>query len=415
MASRSLDLQDIYKETVIFFLSQLDRVPPVASVQDVRDTRSICFQYIHKLLQVYKDKRKMIPIFFDSKSNSIVPANSTEPIYCPCPRAKGKYSKAPFHEYHCVFNQDRIPIAVPAILPPNKNRFSRSMDAFHTSYSEPHRTWHNPLKKTLTLFRSASKPPRNKTKITSSMVSKPMAPTTIYQTVNIGSDLLSYLPTLRLFLASANRRYFPDFYTALERQPPVRYSNENYELDKIEETLKLLTCLYAKLSCLTDIQSFDSLKSLVNNSRIYAEEQRLLTYNATPTTVESVPSHSPTIIEPPRIPLTSSGGQHNRSNSIDNISFVSGESWFDSDFENDTTSIPITDNVRVKLVSVNSTAVSSFVSLHQGHTTTNSPLLRNSMSPKSLSPTNSEISWKSLNGGSEELSEPSSACSNNED
>lgn len=349
-------------------------------------------------------------------SNNAVPANSTEPIYCPCPRAKGKFSKTTSHEYHCVFNQDRISIAAPAILPANANRVFHSMEAFHTSYSEPHRTWHNPLKKTLTLFRSASKPPRNKTKLTPMMVSKPMAPMNIYQTVNIGSNLLSYLPTLRLFLSSTNRRYFPDFFTALELQPSVRYSNDNYELDKIEETLKLLTCLYAKLSCLTDIQSFDSLKSLVTNSRIYAEEQRLLTSKTPQTPVDLVPSEDPTIIEPPKISSTSSDVQHYRSNSIDNISLVSGESWFDSDFENDITSIAITDDVRVKLVSVTSTAVSSFDSLQQNHTmATTSSLLRNSMGPKFIFPGTSEISWKSINGGFGKLSEPSSACSHSDE
>lgn len=57
-----LDLQVIYKQTVVVFLSETNHVAPVDDYQDLIETRSLCFEYVQKLLQVCSKKCEYIKV-----------------------------------------------------------------------------------------------------------------------------------------------------------------------------------------------------------------------------------------------------------------------------------------------------------------------------------------------------------------
>lgn len=60
MQHSTLDLQDIYKQTVGQFLGELEHVSPGYSVQELVNTRELCFVHIQKLLKIYGRKRELL-------------------------------------------------------------------------------------------------------------------------------------------------------------------------------------------------------------------------------------------------------------------------------------------------------------------------------------------------------------------
>lgn len=181
-------------------------------------------------------------------------------------------------------------------------------------------------------------------------------------TLEIGSDITTYLPTLWLFLTLSYGRFFPSTRHPFKHDQPctLPLSTET-EVRKLQEIIKQLTILYAKITCLNDVHAFENVqlreRSLPDNPSTME-----VPMPSTPTKqfqkLPSINNYSP----------VSSGSETNPPNSLfmDLESSRSNESWFhsDSDSEFEAPSVTITDTIRVKLVAVNPYAMESLHSLN---------------------------------------------------
>lgn len=286
--------------------------------------------------------------------------------------------------------------------------FLRAPPSSKEDYQIPHRqqtTWKNMLKKNLSRLKSHSKSPYRTKKVKVVTAEKTLL---AVQNLEVGDDIEKYISTLWIFISNVNDRLFPEWQYNKQINQPAGSMNIQYEIRTLEEVLKALTILYAKVTCLNDVHSFDCLQlpgiccikqdkpidTLETNSNLQNRGSTSTTLTTkTGTSANSAKSFL-------RMEHSSDDTQqhHQSHDNKSNATTDSMESWFgsDSDSNMDNSSVAASNKVRVKLVSVNATGPSKYNPCQLTQTDLDRIDLRREPEPDLASDSESTTSWKSV-------------------
>lgn len=390
-----LDLQDVYKQTVSRFLGELDYVSPGYSLQELVDTRTICFIYIQKLLQVYTKCLGSIP-GLDLNSHNELPHDVRSPLID-------------------MLDSNNLHLRAPP----------SSGEAIKVPPRRQQTNWKKVLKKNLARFKSHSKSPYR------------VKPVKIASTIHeipdseFEQDLEKHLPRLWDFVTQVNEKFFPEWQIEKDAHEYAAPMKIQAKIMKLEGILKAFTMTYAKVTCLNDVHSFDCLQlpgtycSIADKpSNTPNSTQRLRRANSTLTssterTKKSV-ANEPVVDAAVQLNEEHSTQEPIQERSISNTSITgSMDSWLPSDPESNNASLAnIPNSVFVKLVGAGPGGRSSVkpepasqtcpdcLDLHEvdpsSEAHSNSTfLLESDSTPDLPSDLESAVSWKSVTEGTD--------------